>query len=300
VPDVPIGLVCSAVGGTPAEAWMSMARLQSIDSLEPLLERWTNRDDLTSKNRPANLYNAMIAPLSQFPIRGVIWYQGEANVGRASQYRTIFPALIEDWRELFGQPELPFYFAQLAPFRYETLAPESLPELWEAQLQTLQSIPNTGMAVLTDVGNVEDIHPKNKQAVGQRLARLALANLYAEERANGLPSVDATGPIFDSATNGDDRIRIRFTGCESGLKIAGESETLSGFTISGEDQQFYPAKAEIVDSIVEVYAAEVPHPKAVRFGWQDAAAMNLVNGEGLPASPFRTDDFPTSSESRDF
>ena len=322
VENVPIGLISSAVSGTPCEAWLSRDKMDSIDSLKPLLDHWDQSDEVNSTHRPANLFNGMIAPLRKFPIRGVIWYQGEANVGRAAQYKQLFPVMIEDWRQMFGQAELPFYFAQLAPFRYQSLGPESLPELWEAQLQTLKAVPQTGMAVLTDVGNLEDIHPENKQEAGRRLALLALGKNYVAELESNSESesksepesesereteselpetaVDYSGPIFDAVSVVDKKFQIKFSACRSGLKISKDSETLNGFTICGEDKKFVPAMATIDGDTVHVHSADVPNPQAVRYGWDIEAPMTLINGAGLPASPFRTDDFPVATPNADF
>jgi len=298
--DVPVGLISSAVSGTPCEAWLSQEKMDSIDSLKPLLEHWEQSEEVNSTHRPANLFNGMVSPLSKFPICGVIWYQGEANVGRAAQYKKLFPAMIEDWRQTFGQPELPFYFAQLAPFRYQALGPESLPELWEAQLQTLKSVPQTGMAILTDAGNLDDIHPENKQEAGRRLALLALGKHYRAELKTPDADTDCFGPIFETAAVKAGRFQIKFSGCQSGLKVAGDSETLSGFTICGEDKKFIPATAMINGDTVEVYSDDILAPVAVRFGWDIESPMNLINTAGLPVSPFRTDEFPVASPNADF
>ncbi len=300
IENVPIGLISSAVSGTPCEAWLSRAKMDGVDSLKPLLDHWDQSDKVSSSHRPANLFNGMIAPLSKFPIRGVIWYQGETNVGRAAQYKELFPLLIDDWRQTFGQAQLPFYFAQLAPFRYQALGPESLPELWEAQLQTLKTVPQTGMAVLTDVGNLEDIHPENKQAAGRRLALLALGKTYADELDPEAVPTDSSGPIFETASVEDGKFRIKFSGGQSGLSVAKDSEVLTGFTICGQDKKFVPATATIVGDTVEVYSKDIASPEAVRYGWDVEAPMTLVNGAGLPASPFRTDDFPVASPNADF
>ena len=300
IENVPVGLISSAVAGTPCEAWLSRDKMDGVDSLKPLLEHWDQSEEVNSAHRPGNLFNGMIAPLSKFPIRGVIWYQGEANVGRAAQYRQLFPLLIDDWRQMFGQDQLPVYFAQLAPFRYQAFGPESLPELWEAQLQTLKTVPYTGMAVLTDVGDLEDIHPENKQEAGRRLALLALGQTYAGELGAQEMAADSFGPIFETASVENGRFRIKFDGCQSGLSVAKDSETLAGFTICGADKKFVPAIATIEGDTVEVYSADIANPEAVRYGWDVESAMTLVNGVGLPASPFRTDDFPVASPTADF
>ena len=298
--NVPIGLISSAVAGTPCEAWLSRDKMDGVESLKSLLEHWDQSDEVNSEHRPGNLFNGMIAPLTRFPIRGVIWYQGESNVGRAAQYKELFPLLIDDWRQTFNQAQLPFYFAQLAPFHYQALGPESLPEMWEAQLQTLKTVPHTGMAVLTDVGNLEDIHPQNKQEAGRRLALLALGGTYAAELGTQEVAADSSGPIFETASIEDGKFRIKFCDCHSGLSVAKDSETLAGFMICGENREFVPAVATIEGDTVQVFSADIPNPEAVRYGWDVEAPMTLVNGDGLPASPFRTDDFPAASPNVDF
>ncbi|HSC39181.1 MAG TPA: sialate O-acetylesterase, partial [Chitinophagaceae bacterium] len=235
-------------------------------------------------NRPAVLYNAMIQPFIQFAIRGAIWYQGEANAGRGRQYRTLFPAMITDWRSKWGIGDFPFYFVQLANF----MKADSLPaasdwaELREAQAKTL-SLPNTGMAVAIDIGNPDDIHPKNKQEVGRRLALIALAKNYGEKQVY-------TGPVYESQKIEGGSIRLSFkSGC--GELTAGGDKPLGGFAIAGADQVFHWATARIEGDKVVVSSPEVAAPVAVRYAWgNNPAGANLYNKQGLPASPFRTDD----------
>ena len=298
--DVPIGLIDSTWRGTPCEAWASMATLESKDSLKPLLEYWKQSGQPNSQRRPAVLFNGMIAPLQRFPVRGVIWYQGESNVGRGKQYATLFPALIADWRLHFSQPELPFLFVQLPPFRYQTETPEALPEIWDAQLKTLRTVPMTRMVTTSDVGDVQNLHPENKQEVGRRLALAALGSIYLNALPVSKRLPDYEGPIYDSMEVAGSRVRVKFNGAESGLMVREEKQELNCFQICSADGKFVPAGAKIVDGFVEVSAAEVSQPVAVRYCWEDTAVPNLVNGVGLPASPFRTDDFPLASESRDF
>ena len=241
-------------------------------------------------NFPANLYNGMIAPLLNLQIRGAIWYQGESNVSRAFQYRTVFPNMIANWRKDFAQGDFPFYFVQLAPFSYGRGAGDPIPgaELWEAQLRTLRSVPNTGMAVTTDIGDVKDIHPKNKQEVGRRLSLWALARDYGQK------NLVFSGPLYRESKIEGGKIRIRFSHAD-GLK-ASNGAALTHFTIAGEDQKFVPAEAKVDGDSIVVSCTEVAKPVAVRFAWRDDAEPNLVNGAGLPASPFRTDDFPAVTE----
>jgi len=235
-------------------------------------------------NSPTVLYNGMIAPLRRYPIRGVIWYQGESNAGRAWQYRTLFPTLIRSWRDAWGLPDLPFLYVQLANYRARLDAPgeSDWAELREAQLLAL-GVPHTGMAVTIDIGNGDDIHPRNKEEVGRRLYLIALAEVYGRK-------LESSGPrCLDRAVEGD-RIRVRFEHAR-GLAPRGGAPLL-GFAIAGEDRRFRWAEAAVEGDSVVVSHPEVPEPVAVRYGWADNPACNLRNGAGLPASPFRTDDWP--------
>ncbi|OHB78346.1 MAG: hypothetical protein A2V98_09415 [Planctomycetes bacterium RBG_16_64_12] len=277
---VPVGVINCSWGGTIAEAWDSHEGLLGEPDFEPIIERAAQFDPKTP-NQATNLYDGMLHPLIPFGIRGAIWYQGESNCGRAQQYRKLFPAMITDWRKNWGQGDFPFLFVQLAPFRYGNSDPKCLAELWEAQLRTL-ALPNTGMAVTTDIGNVQDIHPKNKQDVARRLALWALANTYGKDLVY-------SGPLYESASVEGDKIRVRFKHVGGGLVAKGGE--LSHFTIAGADGQFAPATATIDGDSIVVHSDQVTAPVAVRFGWRDDAEPNLFNAEGLPASPFRTDDF---------
>jgi sialate O-acetylesterase len=242
----------------------------------------------------------MIAPLTQFAIRGVIWYQGESNNGRGHQYATLFPTMINDWRNAFGLGDFPFYFVQLAPFRYKNQPTSALAEIWDAQLKTLKSVENTGMVVTTDIGNIDNIHPTNKQEVGRRLALIALANTYQDELPNGKQDLIESGPIYESMSTNQDQIRLTFDYVGEGLRKRFADEELGEFTICGEDRKFVPANATIEGDVIIVSSPQVKQPIAVRFGWSDTAEPNLVNSAGLPASPFRTDDFPLESIDRSF
>ncbi|RDC57344.1 9-O-acetylesterase [Pedobacter chinensis] len=235
-------------------------------------------------NRATVLYNAMINPYLQFPIRGAIWYQGESNVDRAYQYQTLFPNMIKDWRKSWNQPDFPFYFVQLANFMKVEDQPKesSWAELREAQFKTL-SLPNTGMAVAIDIGDAEDIHPKNKQEVGRRLALIALAKNYKRK-------ITYTGPIYQSQVIDDNVIKLNFSSTKGGLKAKDGGE-LKGFAIAGADQKFYWAKAVIKGNQVIVSCPDVANPVAVRYAWANNPVCNLINGAGLPASPFRTDNW---------
>jgi sialate O-acetylesterase len=227
----------------------------------------------------------MIAPLIPFAIRGVIWYQGESNAARAEQYAKLFPAMIQGWRADWQQGDFPFLFVQLAPFmKIETEPTDpNWARLREAQLKTLTAAPNTAMAVITDVGAENDIHPKQKQPVGARLALAARALAY------GHP-VTYSGPVYDRMKVQDGKAILSFKHVGKGLECRGDQ--LTGFTICGPDKKFVNAQARIEGDQVVVWSDQVKAPVAVRFGWANFPVVNLWNKDGLPATPFRTDDFP--------
>ncbi|MCK6449174.1 MAG: sialate O-acetylesterase [Planctomycetes bacterium] len=232
-------------------------------------------------NQPSVLYNAMIAPLVPFALRGAIWYQGESNRGRALQYRTLFPAMIADWRARFRRPELPFYFVQIAPFRYGD-AIGAAAEIRDAQRRALAT-PHTGMAVTMDIGDLADIHPKNKKEVGARLARWALSKTY------GKRDVVASGPLARAMKVDGATVVVEFDYAD-GLTTRGASNSnageLSGFELAGADGQFFPAEAALAGATVHVRSSAVPAPVRVRFLHGDTAVATLFNAAGLPASPF--------------
>ena len=235
-------------------------------------------------NRPTVLYNAMINPIIPYAIKGVIWYQGESNAGKAYQYRELFPLMIQDWRKQWNL-NFPFYFVQLANFTKTTEKPDESDwaELREAQLQTLH-LMNTGMAVTIDIGDETDIHPKNKQEVGRRLSLIARANLYNEKIAY-------SGPIYDSYIIEENTIRIKFNHVDGGLKTT-NAEDVKGFEIAGLDHKFRWAISRIEGNDVIVSCKDIVNPIAVRYAWAKNPICNLYNIVGLPASPFRTDDWP--------
>jgi sialate O-acetylesterase len=237
---------------------------------------------------PSVLFNAMINPLIPFTMKGVIWYQGESNVGKAYEYRTLFPDMIKSWRALWDEGNFPFYFVQIAPYDYGEKERSAAAELREAQLMTLK-LPNTGMVVTTDIGgNPKIIHPANKQEVGRRLALWALAKNY------GFDSLVYSGPLYQSIDIDNNKAIVHFTHVDGGLIAKGGP--LTWFEVAGNDQKYYPAKAEIKGNTVVVWSAKVPKPVAVRFGWSDVADPNLFNSAGLPASPFRSDDWKRLTE----
>ncbi|MFD2744061.1 MULTISPECIES: sialate O-acetylesterase [Sphingobacterium] len=240
-------------------------------------------------NRATVLYNAMIHPFIPFNIRGVIWYQGESNVERANQYRTLFPAMINDWRKKWKLGEFPFYYVQLANYmKRESETRESAwAELRDAQKDAL-ALPNTDMAVIADIGDADDIHPKNKQEVGRRLALLALKNQYKQQVISG-------GPELLSYRIRGDEIHLKFKPNGSKLVSNNRDQVLAGFSIAGEDQIFYWAEGRIKGNVVIVKSKNVAKPVAVRYGWANNPDLSLYNAEGLPASPFKTDDWRDST-----
>jgi len=242
------------------------------------------QDPTLSSHRPSNLYNGMIAPLVPMRICGAIWYQGESNAGRAQQYGTIFPAMIVDWRRHWGQGDFPFLFVQLANFRQRAEQPgdSAWAELREAQLKTLD-LPNTGMAVIIDIGEAGDIHPKNKQDVGKRLA-LAARSVAHNER------LTYSGPIYHGMGREDNKLRLTFDHVGKGLVAKGGD--LKGFAIAAEDKKWVWADATIDGRTVLVWADGIQEPVAVRYGWAENPECTLYNQAGLPASPFRTDAWP--------
>lgn len=291
----PVGIIFSAVGGTPAEYWTSRAELEKYPDLRAIVERYDRalidfakqqaaykREGAMGKapNNPAEQrhvfghYNAMIRPLQPYAIKGVVWYQGESNDGRAKQYQTLFPLMIKNWRDDWKQNDLPFLFVQIAPFKHQS------PEIREAQLLTLKSTSNTAMIVTVDCGDADDIHPTHKQPVGYRLSLAARALAYDE-------NISYSGPIYQFSERQDNRMTIYFSNAGKGLVAKGKE--LKGFTIAGENKQFFPARAEIKGNTVIVSASQVQHPVAVRYGWDYVPDVNLFNKDNLPASPFRTD-----------
>jgi len=245
---------------------------------------------------PTLLFNAMINPILNYGIRGALWYQGESNAGRAYQYRKAFPLMIQDWRNQFKQGDFPFYFVQLASFNAangNSKLGSTWAELREAQTMSL-SLPNTGMAVTTDIGEATDIHPRNKQDVGKRLAAIALNQLYNKKRVD-------SGPTYQSMKVEGNKIRVNFTNTGEGLVVKDKYGYLKGFEIAGADQKFYYAKATLEGNEVVVSADAVTAPVAVRFAWADNPDdANFFNKEGFPALPFRTDTWKGVTEERKF
>lgn len=309
----PVGIINSTWGGTAAESWtkkevlaadpdlnVTLTRYDSLVKNYPSvlaqyntdLEKW-KQDSTTGKKplppikpnpdkAPVRLYNAMIAPLIPYTLKGIIWYQGESNADRAYQYRKLFPAMIDSWRKDFDNKKLPFYFIQISPHRSQNA------EIRDAQLFTYRTVTHTGMVVTTDNGDSLDIHPRNKKLVGDRLSLWALHNEY------GKKDVVVSGPLYSSMKLDGNKIRIRFDFVDGGL-MAKDGE-LKEFTIAGDDQEFVPAKAVIEGNEIVVWSEHISHPAAVRFGWRNFPKPNLYNMSGLPASPFRTDNWKLTTQ----
>jgi sialate O-acetylesterase len=319
----PVGLISSNWGGTPAESWTKKAVLETDADFLPILERynqaladyskikdgyqqafdqWRKEADQakaggqpvpsepkkpvnpTNNKSPYQLYNAMIAPLEPFTLKGVLWYQGESNAGRAYQYRKLFPAMINNWRSDWGNPNMPFYFVQISPHRSQN------PEIREAQLLTMLHVPYTGMVVTTDNGDSLNIHPRNKELVGKRLSLWALNKQY------GKKDLVYSGPVYKSMKANDREIQLFFDYTDGGLLA--KDGSLKEFTIAGSDHIFYPAKAEIKGNSVVVSNPAVKNPVAVRFAWKNVPEPNFYNKAGLPASPFRTDRWKGITEGK--
>lgn len=308
---VPVGLIQSTWGGTHAESWTKMSVIKSDPVYEQLLADYIQaRDNYPSEmekyeaemlrynelngadsnvkkpKKPqgimhskalSTLWNGMVNPLVPFIVKGVIWYQGESNSIRHRDYARVFTNMIQSWRKEWGQGDFPFYFVQIAPHYKQP------PHIREAQLNVYRSVKNTGMAVITDAGDSTDIHPRMKQIPGERLARIALVNDYGV-------NMSYSGPLYKSMKVKGNKAVLSFDFSAKGL-VAGDGESLKGFTVAGVDKKFYPAKASIVNNKVVVWSGDVATPVAVRYGWDNYFRVNLSNTDGLPASPFRTDDW---------
>jgi len=293
--NVPVGLVESSWGGTRIEPWTPPVGFEMVVSQKRFAATQINAINKIPNTKPTAIYNAMIAPLAGFALRGALWYQGESNLMGTNQdndyleYADKMAALVGGWRAIWHEGDFPFYFVQIAPFKYygaktrRANSPEMLPEFWTLQSQAARRIKHTGMAVTTDlVNNLDDIHPRDKSTVGHRLALLALDETYEKE-------VVSEGPVFDEMKISGAKIIVEFAHAHGGL-ISRDGQPLTWFTIAGADGKFVPAEAKITGKeTVEVSSADVKQPTAVRFAWNEIAQPNLCNAAGLPAEPFRTD-----------
>ena len=284
--DIPIGIINTSWGGTPAEAWTDK---KTLDSNFEKSQIRNNHKDKVVQHNPSGLFNAMINPLIPFKIRGAIWYQGEGNVSRANNYTKLMNKMIEGWRSNWGQGSFPFYFVQLAPFSYNGINNTASAYLREAQLHTMLQTENTGMAVTLDIGSEKTIHPPEKILVGKRLAYWALVKDY------NLGGISFSGPIYKSLNINGDKVIVNFDYAQNG--ITSYNKAIVGFEIAGEDKIFYPANAKVIRgygsnrSKLEVSSDSVKKPVAVRYGWKNYLKGNLYNTQGLPASSFRSDNW---------
>ncbi len=334
--EVPVGLIHTSWGGTPAEAWTTTATMKADDDLKPIVDRfeaskanfsqaaydkkmeefkaatakWKEESaeskakgeptlpapkppkppaQLYGPNSPSTLYNGMIAPIIPFAIAGATWYQGESNAGRAFQYRKLLPAMITDWRKAWGQGDFPFMIVSLANFmaRKPEPADATWAELREAQMLTAINTPKTGIGMAIDIGDAKDIHPKNKQDVGLRIALQALKIAYNKD-------IPFSGPVYDSMTVDGANAKVKFKYVFGGLEA--KDGELKGFAIAGEDKKYYWATAKIDGDTVVLSSDKVATPVAVRYAWADNPECNLYNKANLPAVPFRTDKWPGITE----
>jgi len=293
---IPIGLLSTNWGGTNIETWTSGEAISKVEGFSDRVAGLASLDTAGKKLRPNNeptlLFNGMIHPLLNFGVKGVIWYQGESNAGRAHQYRELFPLMIEDWRNQWEIPDMPFLFVQLANFKAVEMEPgeSDWAELREAQSMALE-LPGTGMAVIIDIGEADNIHPKNKQDVGKRLALAALGIAYGQDLVHS--------PILKTMRIEGEEAILSFDHIGSGLKAKDKYGYLKGFAMAGPDRIFYWARAFLRENEVVVICDMVDEPVAVRYGWaRNPDDVNLYNLEGLPASPFRTDEWPGITEGK--
>lgn len=326
--DVPIGLIDNSWGGSACEAWIQRDRLSADEKYKPMMDRWAKIEadfpeakakfdkavaewqvaadkakaegkpapprpgndpsgNMYGNARPANIYNGVLKPTIGYGIKGVVWYQGESNAGRAYQYRDLFPLMIQSWRDEWGIGDFSFYYVQLADFMGEKPEPgeSAWAELREAQTMTMSRLPNTGEAVIIDLGEAQDIHPRNKQGVGNRLARWALAKDYGIDIAH-------QSPTYKSMTRDGRKIVLTLDHVGPGLKSFDVGQ-VRGFAIAAPDRKFVWANAKIIaPDRVEVWSDSIAEPAAVRYAWADNPVCNLYSQNGLPVTPFRTDDWP--------
>lgn len=328
---VPVGLINNAWGGSAAEAWVRRDKIAEHPTLNTIHEEWLKREadskngeaahkkelaewetatqaaknsgspippkpkspknTMTENARPGNIHCGVLNPTIGYGIKGVIWYQGESNSRRAYQYRELFPLLIKSWRDEWSQGDFPFYWVQLADFKAEKASPSESDwaELREAQTMTMKSVPNTGEAVIINLGESQDIHPKNKQGVAKRLARWALAETYHQQ------GIAYRSPLYKSMEKQGNKILLTIdhvANSDKAWRPFDVSEPI-GFTIAGPDRKFMPARATILtDGRIEVSNDQINDPIAVRYAWADNPVCNMYTANGLPLTPFRTDDFP--------
>ncbi len=284
--NIPIGLIQCAQNGSLAEAWLDKESLREFGLID-----LSNIEIIggLGNSRPTLQYNKMLKPLLPIRIKGVIWYQGEANVKDPKTYEELFPFLISKWRDYFDNPDLPFYYVQIAPYSYDYAPGLESQYIREVQLNTMKRVQNVGMVVTLDIGSKDKIHPSEKETVGKRLAYWALNQTY------GIGAIHCRGPEYSTMSVEDGKVNLKFDYAPGGLSSFGKE--LAGFEVAGEDKVFHRARA-IIDleegtweSIVQVWSDQEPNPVAVRYGFSNYVDGALYNTQGLPASPFRTDDW---------
>lgn len=282
--NIPVGIIVSSWGGSIVESWISREAIQPFKEVNTSI---LDNDSEVKKPQatPCVLYNAKIAPLTNFTIKGFLWYQGESNRSNADLYARLMPAFVRDIREKWSIGEFPFYFVQIAPFKYEGVDSISAARLREVQLQNMNDIPNSGMVTTMDIGNPLFIHPVDKETVGERLALWALGATYGRKGFAYAP------PVYKAMEKKDKRIYIDFINAERGIFPMWTA--LKGFEIAGEDKLFYPANAEIETSTTRlvVWSDKVPVPVAVRYAYKNFAESSIFGLSGLPVAPFRTDNW---------
>ncbi len=284
VMDVPVGIIVSSLGGSMVESWMSREAIEPFKEVDlSILD-----NDLEIKKAtetPCVNYNAKIAPLTNFTIKGFLWYQGESNRLNADLYAKLMPAFVKDLRSKWNIGEFPFYYVQIAPFNYDGAEKTSAARLREVQSQNMNEIPNSGMVCTLDIGNPNFIHAIDKESVGQRLALWALGGTY------GKKGFGYSSPSYKAMEKKETKIYIDFTNAENGINPMWTA--LKGFEIAGEDKIFYPANAEIETSTtrLKVWSEKVPNPVAVRYAYKNYAEASIFGSSGLPVVPFRTDNW---------
>jgi sialate O-acetylesterase len=282
--NIPVGLICSSYGGSPVEAFMSK------ETLTPFKKDIRIPDENARVNNRTStaIFNGMIHPIIGYSIKGCIWYQGESNYDKPDLYKQLFPAMVKEWRTEWDIGEFPFYFVQIAPFDYAQLPPYNSGGKYnsayirDAQRKCLSLIPNSGMAVIMDLGEEQNIHPRHKQEVGKRLALLALGNTY------GRKGFEYASPLYDSLHMEGSTVTVHFKNTPNGLTSFGKE--ISTFEIAGNDKVFHAAKAVIINSGVILSSPEVKQPVAVRYAFKDFVVGDLFSTEGLPVSSFSTEE----------
>ncbi|MBE7178636.1 MAG: sialate O-acetylesterase [Mucilaginibacter polytrichastri] len=270
---VPVGILFTAYGGTPAEDWTSREALKADSVLAHFVPNEPELSNPANGKPRSGLFNTMINPLLPYTIKGAAWYQGEANSPRAEQYQHLLTKLIANWRQDFGQGDFPFLIVQIAPHKVMR------PEIREAQLKVSETVKNTALIVTTDCGDSTDIHPAHKQPVGERLALAARALAYGDK-------IEYSGPVYQSMAKQGANVILSFSHAKKGFA---KEATLKGFTLAGANNKYFSAAAEVRGNKIVVHSNDVKEPMAVRYGWANVPDVNLFNAEGLPASPFRTE-----------